>query len=174
MRCDVCAGDASLNGLAFRCQISDADEIGAIVMPVIRDVMNKQVVTLRPDDALIAAVELLCKHQVSGAPVMAENGEIIGFVSEPDLMDVLFDKPSRSMPVSAYMNDGVYAVSPDDSLASAASMFTLYNIRRLPVVENGTLVGIVTRRDLLQYAHKGEDTLNDPLVELIPAIGEYA
>ena len=143
-------------------------------MSVIRDVMNKQVVLLRPEDALITAVEALCKHQVSGAPVVAEGGDIIGFISEPDLMDVLFDKPSRYMPVSEYMSDVVHAVSPGDSLASAVAMFTLYNIRRLPVVENGTLVGIVTRRDLLQYAHKGEDTINDPLVELIPAIGQYA
>jgi len=143
-------------------------------MPVIRDVMSTQVVTLRPDDALITAVELLCKHQVSGAPVLAENGDIIGFISEPDLMDVLFDLPSRGIPVSAYMTDGVHAVSPNDSLASAAAMFTLYNIRRLPVVESGSLVGIVTRRDLLQFAHAGENTIRDPLVELIPAIGEYA
>jgi CBS domain-containing protein len=142
-------------------------------MPVIRDVMNNRVVTLQPDDALITAVETLCKHQISGAPVV-QDGEIIGFISEPDLMDVLFDVSSRSMPVSAYMNDGVYAVAPDDSLASAASMFALYNVRRLPVVENGTLVGIVTRRDLLRFAATGEDTLNDPLLELIPAIGEYA
>lgn len=143
-------------------------------MPVIRDVMNQQVVTLRPDDALITAVEVLCKHQVSGAPVVAEDGNIVGFISEPDLMDVLFDKSSRSMPVSAYMSDGVYAVAPDDFLTTAASMFALYNIRRLPVMENGTLVGIVTRRDLLPCAYKNDDTMSDPLVELIPPIGEYA
>jgi CBS domain-containing protein len=53
-------------------------------------------------------------------------------------------------------------------------MFALYGVRRLPVVENGLLVGVVTRRDLLQFATKGDDTINDPLVELIPAIGEYA
>src|SRR5262245_48684706 len=112
-------------------------------MPVIRDVMNPCVVTLRPDDTLIAAVELVCRHHLSGAPVVAEDGYILGFISEPDLMDVLFDESARKRPVSAYMSDGAYAVDPSDSLASVAPMFTLYNVRRLPVVENGALVGIV-------------------------------
>jgi CBS domain-containing protein len=143
-------------------------------MPVIRDVMNKCVLTLGPDDTLIRAVELLCQHQVSGAPVMAGGGDIIGFISEPDLMDVLFDESARGCPVSAYMNDEVYPIAPSDSIAAAASMFALYGVRRLPVMENGTLVGIVTRRDLLQYALHGTETVNDPLVELIPAVGEYA
>jgi CBS domain-containing protein len=143
-------------------------------MPLIREVMNNCVVTLRTDDTLISAVELLSKHDVSGAPVVAEDGHIVGFISEPDLMDVLFDESARSSPVSAYMNGDVYAVAPDDSIASATSMFALYNVRRLPVTDNGKLVGIVTRRDLLRYALSGDETVNDPLVELIPAIGEYA
>jgi CBS domain-containing protein len=143
-------------------------------MPLIRDIMNICVVTLRPDDTLIGAVELLCTHHVSGAPVVAEDSRIVGFISEPDLMDVLFDESARFRPVSAYMNEDVYAVAPDESIASATAMFALYNVRRLPVMENGTLVGVVTRRDLLQYALIGEETFNDPLVELIPPLGEYA
>jgi CBS domain-containing protein len=136
--------------------------------------MNSCAVTLRPDDTLIDAVEVLCRHHISGAPVVAANGDIIGCISEPDLMDVLFDATARSRPVSDYMSDGAYALDPNDSIASAAAMFALYGVRRLPVVENGELIGIVTRRDLLQFSLTGKQTFHDPLVELIPAVGEYA
>jgi CBS domain-containing protein len=143
-------------------------------MPVIRDVMSNCAATIRPTDTLIDAVEVLCKHHLSGAPVIAADGDVVGFITESDLMDVLFDPSARSNPVSEYMNDGVFAVGPDDTIAGAASMFALYGVRRLPVVENGTLVGVVTRRDLLQFALSGKETFNDPLVELIPTIGEFA
>jgi CBS domain-containing protein len=143
-------------------------------MPVIRDVMNKCEVTFQPECTLIGAVEVLCKHHLSGAPVVAANGDVVGFITETDLMDVLFDKSARSTPISAYMSDGTYAVGPDESIAAAAAMFALYGVRRLPVVENGSLVGVITRRDLLQFAIRGSETINDPLIELIPAVGEYA
>jgi tRNA nucleotidyltransferase (CCA-adding enzyme) len=143
-------------------------------MPVLRDVMSNCTATIRPNDTLIDAVMVLCKHHLSGAPVVAADGNVVGFITESDLMDVLFDESARSNPVSAYMSDAVYAVGPEASIAGAASMFALYGVRRLPVVENGELVGIITRRDLLQYALSGKETFNDPLVELIPAIGEYA
>ncbi|MCI0334814.1 MAG: CBS domain-containing protein [Planctomycetes bacterium] len=143
-------------------------------MPIIRDVMSNCAVTIRPDDSLIDAVRVLCEHHLSSAPVVSVDDEVVGFISEPSLMDVLFDKNARCAPVSEFMNRDVYVVGPDDSIASAATMFALYGVRRLPVVENGKLVGVVTRRDLLQYSLTGAGPFNDPLVELIPSIGEYA
>ncbi len=143
-------------------------------MPVIRDVMSRCAVTIRPNDTLIDAVRVLCEHQLSGAPVVSADDEVVGFISEPGLMDVLFDEQARRAPVSAFMNRDVHVVGPDDSIASAATMFALYRVRRLPVVDNGTLVGVVTRRDLLQCSLTGAKPINDPLVELIPSIGEYA
>ena len=53
-------------------------------------------------------------------------------------------------------------------------MFSLYGIRRLPVVDNGRFVGAVTRRDLLAYALHNPEPLRDPICEVIPALGQYA
>ena len=52
-------------------------------MPVIRDIMSKSVVSIRPDATLIDAVKALTKHHLSGAPVVSAQGEVIGFISEP-------------------------------------------------------------------------------------------
>lgn len=143
-------------------------------MPIIREIMSRCEVTIRPDDTLFDAARILCEHHLYGAPVVAENGRVVGFITGPDLMDVLFDESARSSAVSAFMSDSIYWLGPEDSISSAASLFALYGVRRLPVMENGAIVGIVTCRDLLQYALSGDQTLNDPLVELIPAVGEFA
>ena len=143
-------------------------------MPVIRDVMSDSVVAIRSDDTLSEAVRVLCSHHLSGAPVISSHGEVLGFMSEFGLMDVLFDAGARSAPVSDYMSREVYMIDPEDSIADAATIFALYGVRRLPVVENGTLVGVVTRRDLLQHTLTGAKPFNEPLAELIPAIDQFA
>jgi CBS domain-containing protein len=143
-------------------------------MAAIRDVMSDCAVTVKPNDMLTDAVRVLCENHLSGAPVVSSSGELVGFISEPALMDVLFDEDARTSPVSSYMTVAVHVVHPEDSIAQAATAFALYNVRRLPVVDDGVLVGIVTRRDLLNYWRLNEKTFHDPLVELIPSIGEYA
>jgi CBS domain-containing protein len=143
-------------------------------MPLIRDIMSKVVVTIRPDATMNDAVKVLTKHHLSGAPVATSRGELVGFISEPNLMDVLFNEEVRREKVSQYMASEVHVVQPDDSISSAATMFAIYGIRRLPVVQDGRLVGVLTRRDLLSYSLLNPELLTEPLVELIPALAEYA
>src|SRR5215210_6267968 len=147
---------------------------GATTMPLIRDIMSKIVVSIRPDARLIDAVKVLTKHHLSGAPVVSTDGEVVGFISEPNLMDVLFDEESRTQKVSEYMSTEVQMVHVDDSIATAATMFAMYGFRRLPVVDDGRLLGVVTRRDLLAHSLVSSDTFAEPLMELIPALAEYA
>jgi CBS domain-containing protein len=143
-------------------------------MPLIRDIMSKIVVSIRPDATLINAIKVLTKHHLSGAPVVSAAGKIVGFISEPNLMDVLFDEESRTRKVSDYMAQEVQMVRADDPIATAATMFAMYGIRRLPVIDDERLVGVVTRRDLLAYSLISTDTFVEPLKELIPALAEYA
>src|SRR5436190_5467692 len=113
---------------------------GATTMPLIRDIMSKIVVSIRPDATLIDAVKILTKHHLSGAPVVSAAGEVVGFISEPNLMDVLFDQESRTRKVSDYMSSEVQMVHISDSIATAATMFAMYGFRRLPVVEDGRVI----------------------------------
>jgi len=143
-------------------------------MAVIRDIMSKIVISIRPEATLMDAVKVLTKHHISGAPVVTTQGEVVGFISEPNLMDVLFELSVRSVLVSEYMSRGVHVVESHEPISTAAAMLALYGIRRLPVVENGRLAGVVTRRDLLAYSLRNPEPLSEPLLELIPALGEYA
>jgi CBS domain-containing protein len=143
-------------------------------MPVIRDIMSKIVISIRPEATLLSAVKTLTRHHISGAPVVTTQGEVVGFISEPNLMDVLFDAEARKAPVFEYMSRDVHVVDSRDPIGMAAKMLTIYGIRRLPVVENGRFIGVVTRRDLLAYSLQHNEPLSEPLLELIPELSEFA
>lgn len=139
-------------------------------MITVRQVMNANVVAIRPDTTVRAAVEFLTEHHIGGAPVVNERGELLGMVSELALIDVCFDEAVQHAPVSKFMTAEMQVVYPDHSVSRAAQLFALYAFRRLPVIECGKLVGILTRRDLMNYALKTNQVLADPLVELIPSL----
>ena len=68
------------------------------------------------------------------------------------------------------MNAELHVVHPDEPLTRAAQLFALYSFRRLPVVENGKLIGIITRRDLMNYSLRADHAVEDPLAALIPSL----
>jgi CBS domain-containing protein len=146
--------------------------LGVATLPVIRDIMSKVVISVRPDNTLMDAVKILTKHHISGAPVVTRKGELVGFISESNLMDVLFEQAARKAPVSDYMSPDVHAVDSQDPLATAATMLAMYGLRRVPVVENGRFIGVVTRRDLLAYALHDPEPLSEPILDLIPQLAE--
>ena len=139
-------------------------------MAVIRDVMHSDVIGIRPDATVAEAIKLLTDRHIGGLPVVASGGAIVGMISELALIDVVFNASVKDAPVADYMTPDVHTVHPNDPLSRAAQLFTLYSFRRLPVVENGKLVGIVSRRDLMNYALQTNKLLADPLTEMIPSL----
>jgi len=141
---------------------------------VIRDIMTTPAIALPSETTLAEAIRLLTKHHIGSAPVVDEDNVVIGVMSELALIDVVFDATLREAQVANYMTREVHAIGPDDGLPRAAMLFALYTFRRLPVVENGKLVGIVSRRDLMNYALTSNETLTEPLYELIPELAEIS
>jgi CBS domain-containing protein len=132
--------------------------------------MIKPVRAIRDDATVAEAIEFLTQHHIGGAPVVDADGQLVGMISELALIDVVFDPAVKNSSVVDYMTVELHSVSPSDLLSRAAQLFTLYDFRRLPVVENGKLVGIFTRRDLMNYALRTRAPLADPLVELFPSL----
>jgi len=132
--------------------------------------MNKKVVAVGPDWTVEETIEFLTQHHIGGSPVVDEGGQLVGMVSELALIDIVFDRAVKDAPVSKYMNTELHVVRPDEPLTRAAQLFALYSFRRLPIVENGILIGIITRRDLMNYSLRTNHTLQDPLVALIPSL----
>jgi CBS domain-containing protein len=137
------------------------------------DVMTHDVITVSPEDLVQDVARTLLKHRISGVPVVDKQGKIVGVVSEGDLMrraetdtdaqrswwlrafigpETLANDYVRSHArrVSDIMTTRVLTAGPDASLRDIAAMMERNRIKRLPIVDGGKLVGIVSRANLMQ------------------------
>ena len=119
----------------------------------VRDYMTTKLITFTPEMEVMAAVNLLVKHGIAGAPVVDKAGKVVGMLSERDCLQIAFIASQESCvagPVSQFMNAHVETVDPDMNLTQLASMFTHKSWRRYPVLENGRLVGQISRSDVMR------------------------
>jgi CBS-domain-containing membrane protein len=125
----------------------------------VEDVMTATVVTVDRHAPYQEIARLLAEHQISGLPVLAEGWQVIGVVSEADLLaaeDMTARRARARSPRHARLTAGelmtspAVTVRPDATIAYAVQVMTRHHVRRLPVTgADETLIGIVSRRDLL-------------------------
>ena len=117
-----------------------------------KDVMRTDIVTIGPNATLTEAVRTLLDNRISGLPVTDNSNFLLGIISEFALMAIAYNALSGKQRVQDHMTAHVISVSPDSPLKELADTFIIHRIRRLPVTENGRLVGMLSRRDLLRAA----------------------
>jgi CBS domain-containing protein len=122
--------------------------------PKIREYMDTTVPTLIPETQIMDAVDFLLNQKVTGAPVVGSNGKLVGIVTETDLLKLLTEgiqgDPPTEATVAEFMTTDVITVPPEVDIYYVAGMFLANKFRRLPIVEDGKIVGAVTRYDLLR------------------------
>jgi CBS-domain-containing membrane protein len=91
----------------------------------------------------------MVKHRISGLPVLDEQGHPVGIVSEFDLLELICEGKPDQDTVRHYMSPQLFGVAEEDSWVKVADEFRDKHVRRLPVLRDGALVGIVTRHDLM-------------------------
>jgi CBS domain-containing protein len=149
---------------------------------VVADIMIRRVLATTPETPLVQAIRLMTAHRVSGLPVVGPHGEVVGILTEGDLLrrvetGTAGDPPgwfaSLFMPgreaahyvlthgrrVGEVMTADVVTAAEDTPLAEVARLMQRHHVKRLPVVRDGRLVGIVSRADLIRRV--GE-VLSDP------------
>jgi CBS-domain-containing membrane protein len=140
---------------------------------VAADIMVTEVITVSPDETLQKAAQILLDHRISGLPVVDEAGRLLGLISEGDLMRrseigtekrrswwlEMFTSPesrateyvrSHATKVADLMTRDVITATENTSLQEIASMLERYGIKRVPVMRDGKLVGLVSRANILQ------------------------
>jgi CBS domain-containing protein len=138
----------------------------------VSDIMTRDVITVTAESTIEAAARLMIEHRVSGLPVVDEDGAVIGIVTEGDLLHraetgterrhsrwlELLVGPGRlaqeyvrthARKVGEIMTYQVVSAAPEASLAEVVMLMEQNNVKRLPVIDNGRLVGIVSRANLV-------------------------
>lgn len=124
----------------------------------VRDHMVTDLVTVGPDTEVMAVVETLLERDISGVLVLDSDGALLGILTERDCIAVATQSGYFDVyggPVRDYMSTELETVSPDDSLMDVAIRLSKTRYRRFPVVEDGRLVGLIGRRDVLRVLASG-------------------
>lgn len=115
----------------------------------VKEIMTKQVVTVTPSETVFTATNKMTKREV-GALVVVDNNLPLGIVTERDIVrKVVATKKNPSITkVSEIMSEPLFTTSSSSDVKEAAKIMTINEVRRLPVLENGKLVGIITATDI--------------------------
>ena len=122
-------------------------------LPIVEDFMDKCFNTVSPDTRVHDAMDLMLKNQLIGVLVVDSDGELVGAFSEKDCLKVLLQSGFHEMPddtVANYMHAVPMTVNSRLDIISVAQIFLDNPFRRLAVVEDGKLVGQITRRDIVR------------------------
>ncbi len=130
--------------------------------PTARELMSSPVRSIRPDTSVGEARRILLRYGHSGLSVVDKGDRLAGIISRRDI-DIALHHGFSHAPVKGYMTPQLKTITPDTLLPEIESLMVTYDIGRLPVLENGLLVGIVTRTDVLRELHqqKARDTENN-------------
>ncbi|MFP4410587.1 CBS domain-containing protein [Coleofasciculus sp.] len=120
------------------------------------ELMSSPVRTIRPDTTVGEAQRILLRYGHSGLSVVDEQDQLIGIISRRDI-DLALHHGLGHAPVKGYMTRNLKTITPQTSLPEIESLMVTYDIGRLPVLENGQLVGIVTRTDVLRQLRQDQE-----------------
>jgi CBS domain-containing protein len=126
----------------------------------VRDYMARQPITFTPDMSLTAALDKVIRSENFGGPVVDATGAVVGYVSEQDLLEKLIKVSYYCQDthiVSDCMHKEVLSVSPELGIIELAEMMKVGKPKVYPVIEDGKLLGIITRRDVLRAVSKNLD-----------------
>ena len=138
----------------------------------IRDLLKikgRQVVTIGPNETVVVAVQKLIEHDRGSIPVCSEKGELVGIITERDIVRKCFVRSQAlaSIKIEDVMTKEVAIGAPEDDLDYAISVMKQKRIRHLPILDNQKVVGMVSMRDLLDV-QLGETRAEIRYASLLP------
>lgn len=121
-----------------------------------RSIMTENLVTIRPEASIQEAIETLIKQGISGLPVVDAGGKLIGIVTEFALLAIAYDHKVREDTIAQHMTTDLFTVGPNDPINKVADLCLIHRVRRVPVAENGQLLGLISRRDVLKALYEAQ------------------
>ena len=128
---------------------------------IAKDIMTKDIITVGPTMTIKKLAMTLIKNQISGAPVTGKNGRIIGVVSEADIVG------KKGKDVKSIMSKKIISVREETAVEEIAQIMTTHKIKRVPVMHDDEVVGIVSRADIVSAIARGEHVaIHTPVYDL--------
>ncbi|MEI7826903.1 MAG: CBS domain-containing protein [Euryarchaeota archaeon] len=121
----------------------------------ISSIMEEDVVTLHEEDSINEAIKIMLQGNVSGFPIVDDESKVIGIVSERDFVSLVANVITGKK-VADFMSRDVVSVRPDTKVEDAARVMISNDFRRLPIVHEGVMTGVVTTSDIVNYLGSGE------------------
>ncbi len=117
----------------------------------IKEIMIKNVITATLFTPVAIVAMVLIEKKISGLPVVDNKGCLAGIISEKDMLRILLQEGSGDGKIAIdYMTKDVMSFGPEDEVEDVCKFFVENTVRRVPILEDGKLVGIVSRRDIMK------------------------
>jgi CBS domain-containing protein len=116
------------------------------------EIMTKDVISVKKNTSIREAMELMLNHKISGLPVVDDDMNLVGVISEKDVVTLLYDIDNlESQKVHNFMTERPICFDSDDGLVEICDFFSKNLFRRVPITSEGKLVGIISVPDIIQY-----------------------
>ena len=125
----------------------------------VSEYMTKKLIVFKPKQSVLEVMNLLIKNHISGGPVVNDNYELVGIISEGDCIKQItesryYNQPLENINVEEHMVKNVETIKGDMNIFDAAEKFLSSKRRRFPIIEEGKLVGQISQKDILKAALK--------------------
>ena len=125
-----------------------------------KDIMKKNVITVKRDTPIQDAIKTLVDNNITGLPVVNDDMTLVGIISEKDILRILAQmdllmvlkkKKKSGVTVEDFITKEVVSFEEYDTLSDVCDCLIQKNFRRVPILSDGEVVGIISRRDLVKY-----------------------
>jgi CBS domain-containing protein len=119
-----------------------------------KTIMKTNLISVTKDTEIYEAIRTMVENNITGLPVVNDDQTIAGIVTEKDVLSLLYNTGDRAGKVEDFMTREVASFDQNDNLIDITESFINNHFRRVPITDNGKLVGIISRKDIITYILK--------------------
>jgi CBS domain-containing protein len=117
-----------------------------------KTIMSKDVISVKRQTNIYEAIKLMVEKKITGLPVLNDDMTLAGMISEKDVLSLLYNiEDNTNSTVEDFMTKGICCFNENDSLIDIAECLIEKHFRRVPILSNGKVVGIITRTDIITF-----------------------
>ena len=128
-----------------------ANAVGVSQMIEAKDIMKTNVLAVTKGADIYDAIRIMVANNVTGLPVIDNDRVLVGIVTEKDVLTLLYNIEDRPGRVADFMTTSVVAFEQDQDLLAVAASLRANHFRRVPILNRGKLVGIISRKDIIRH-----------------------